>query len=205
MNEAEYASIKKTYDKRALQLQLDTEKKVAVEINSQRLETKLIDAEQAAYILQDVGKETQQNLEFHISNIVTSALHAVDSEWPEFIVRFEVKGRAAGAQTECLLLFKEGDNEYKPELGSGGGPLDVASFALRIARWSLKKNRPCFLLDEPFKFVDPTHQHKTSEMVKMLSEELIIQIIMVSHAEDIEDFADKIVHMEKVSGESIIS
>jgi len=201
----EYNTIKKTYEKRLLQLQLDLDNQREQEVALAVKEAKLIDAEQAAHVLQEVGKQTQQNLEFHISNIVTSALLAVDSDWPEFITRFEIRGRSKGSQTECDLLFKEGDAEYKPELGSGGGALDVASFAIRIARWSLKKNRPVFLLDEPFKFVDPSHQHKVSEMVKMLSDELGIQIIMVSHAEDIEDFADKIVGVMKINGVSKVS
>ena len=201
----EFATIKQEYGKRLAQLQIHTDRQSVLIPECARLETKLVDAEQAAHVIQEVGKQTQQNLEFHISNIVSSALNAVDSDWPEFVTRFEVKGRTAGKQTECLLLFKEGDNEYKPELGSGGGPLDVASFALRIARWSLKKNRATFALDEPFKFVDPTHQNKTSKMVKMISDELGIQIIMVSHAEDIEDYADKTIRVTKMNGKSTIT
>jgi len=161
-------------------------------ISLDEVEEELLDAEQAAYILQEVGRQTQENLEFHISNLVTSALHAVNPEWPEFIARFVVRNRAGGGQTECNLLFKEGEHERKPDgAGNSGGSMDVAAFALRIGIWSLNKNRATFLLDEPFKFVSPGFQNKVSKMVKMLCDSLNIQIVMVSHADDIEDYSDK--------------
>jgi len=69
--------------------------------------------------------------------------------------------------------------------------MDVTSFALRVAFWALKKNRPIMVLDEPFPNVSPDLQYKVSEMVKFVSEKLGLQIIMVSHAENINVAANK--------------
>jgi len=60
-----------------------------------------------------------------------------------------------------------------------------------ITFWSLNKNRPSFALDEPFRNVSPDLQHKVSDMLRMVSEKLGVQIIMVSHQEDINISADK--------------
>jgi hypothetical protein len=126
------------------------------------LKQRSTDAKQARIILQEVAKQTQQNLEYHLSNLVTLALKSINSTWPKFVV--EIVDRRN--KTECDLLFEENGNRYKPIEGAGGGPLDIASFALRITFWSLRKTRHTFILDEPFKFLSADLQHKASEMIK---------------------------------------
>jgi DNA repair exonuclease SbcCD ATPase subunit len=145
------------------------------------------DAEKSLIIIQIIAQDTQQNLEFHISNLVTTAIQSVDPSWPEFVARIVIRRN----RTECDLLFKEHGVEQRPQDSSGGGPKDVASFALRISYWSLKKNRNSFLLDEPFRNVSPDLQERVSDMVKMVSEKLNIQIIMISHQDEINIAADK--------------
>lgn len=159
-----------------------------------RLKNRLEDATKARVIIQKVAQETQQNLEYHIGQLVTTALASVFPEPPEFVTKIAVRRN----KTECDLFFKEFDVLEKPVDSSGGGPLDVASNALRYTYWSLNPNRPTFILDEPFKFVSPDLQHKVSDMLKMLSKELGIQIIMVSHAEEINYSADKTFLVEKI-------
>lgn len=144
-------------------------------------------AGKARVIIQRVAQETQKNLEFHLSHLVTTALAAVFPEEIDFVARIEVRR----GKTECDLKFKEYGQEYDPLEGSGFGPVDVASFALRITFWSLRKNRPSFVLDEPFRNVSPDLQHKVSDMLRMVSDKLGVQIIMVSHQEDINVSADK--------------
>jgi len=153
----------------------------------QYLESRQANAWKAHAIIQEVALRTQQNLEFHLSNPVTLALKAVNPEWPEFKARISIRR----GKTECDLLFCENGNEQHPMDSSGGGPKDIASFALRIAYWSLKRNRRTFVLDEPFRNVSPDLQEVTSEMVKMISEKLGIQIIMISHQDDINVAADR--------------
>ena len=147
----------------------------------------------ARIIIQTVAQETQKNLEYHLSDLVTSCLHAVFPDNIKFVVNIEMRR----GKTECDLLFEEFDKQYKPLEGSGFGPVDVASFALRVCFWSLKKNRPVFILDEPFRNVSPDLQNKVSAMVKKLSDKLGIQIIMVSHQEEINVAADKTFLSEK--------
>ena len=155
--------------------------------NQKEQESRLEHSEMALVIVQEVAKETQRTLEYRIGSLVTTALAAVLPEPPEFVVRFEIRRN----QTECDLLIKEGDFEQRPADGSSGGSIDIASFALRVARWSLNKNRPVFILDEPFRNVSPDLQHKVSDMIRMISEKLNIQILMVSHAENINVSANK--------------
>jgi DNA repair exonuclease SbcCD ATPase subunit len=160
--------------------------------------SKLNAAERGLHIIREVAQSTQRNLEYHISNLVTTALSSVSSDFPEFEAEIEIQRN----KTSLQLYFVESGTRSKPIETSGGGPLDIASFALRTSFWSLNKNRPTFILDEPFKFVSPGLQSKVSEMLKMLSDKLGLQIIMVSHAEEINYSADKTFHVEKVGKES---
>jgi DNA repair exonuclease SbcCD ATPase subunit len=170
------------------------EKYKRLESSKESLETELEDAENARAIIQIVAKETLSNLEFRISNLVSLSLSSVSFDWPEFIARVESRRN----QTEVDLLFKEFDVEQKPLDSSGFGAADVAAFALRPSFWSLKKNRPTMLLDEPFRNVSPDLQYKVSEMITMISKKLGIQFLIVSHAEDINVSADKTFFFEKI-------
>ncbi len=158
------------------------------------LKQRLEDSKEARIVLQEVSKLTMRNLEYHLSNLVTLALKSIDAEWPKFIAEIVIRRN----QMECDLLFEEEGVRYKPTDGAGGGPLDVASFGLRMTFWSLRKNRPCFILDEPFKFVSPDLQSNTSDMIKMVSEALAIQILMVSHQENVNISADKTYKTKKL-------
>ena len=151
------------------------------------LEVTLSDSEKAREIIQIVAQATMSNLEFHISNLVTLALKSVDPTFPEFVAKIEIRRN----QTEVDFLFREFGREQKPMDSSGYGAVNIGAYALRVSFWSLDKNRPIMLLDEPFPDLSPDLQEKAGEMVKMISEKLNLQHIMVSHAEDFNYGADR--------------
>ena len=148
----------------------------------------------ARAIIQIVAQETQKNLEYHLSYPVTDALNYVFPDHIKFIARIEMKR----GKTECVLLFDEDGNEYKPLKGSGYGPVNISCLVLRICFWGLNKNRPTIILDEPFRDLSPNFQLKTSELIKRISKRLGIQIIIVSHQDDINIAADKTFLTRKV-------
>lgn len=179
--------------------QLDAQIKNEEE-RGEELRKRLGRAEKYAVIAQEIAKQTMGGLTFHIESIVTAALHAVFPDPPSFSVDFEkVRG-----QVECKMRFTYRGKEYDPVNADGGGSLDVAALALRLTYWSLKKNRPTFFLDEPFKYVSVDLQEKCAEMIKMLSERMGVQIIMVSHLPNINVTADKQYRVEMKDGKSVV-
>ncbi|KKM79220.1 hypothetical protein LCGC14_1352080 [marine sediment metagenome] len=160
-----------------------------------------IDAEKARIIIKETAHETQENLEIEISDLVSTLLLAVlDTDIPEFYTKFVDRRNVM----ECDLKFKRGEVLYNPLESGGGGAANIGDIGLQVACWSLDKNRPVFLWDQPFRDVSHDLQSKTSEMVKMLCDELNIQIIMVSAEPDIYEKADKVFHVEKINKRSII-
>ena len=131
-------------------------------------------------ILQHVAQEVQNQVHSRISAIVTRCLSTVFGEDAyEFDIQFEMKR----GKTEAKLQFVRDGESVDPLTASGGGVVDVAAFALRLAALVLTKphRRRLLVLDEPFRFVSSSYREKVRQLIITLSEELGIQIIMVTH------------------------
>ena len=152
-------------------------------------------------VFQEAGTRTQQRIENHISQIVSTALASVWNDPYEFELEFVIKR----GKTEANLWFVRNDNKMHPMGNSGGGAIDIASMALRIAAWSLNKNtRPIMILDEPFKNLSENLQPAASDMLKMLSEKLGLQIVIVSHIQELVNGADKQIEIQRKNGRSVL-
>ena len=151
--------------------------------------------EQAREIMREVGIKTQQQLQYHISDITTLALDAVFDDPYTLKVDFVLRRN----KTECDLLFKRGKMEIDPLESSGGGAVDVAAFALRVASWAMAKNRirNTIILDEPLRFLSIDKQEKAGKMIKQLSDKLGIQFIFVTHESTLTEFANNTIHVTK--------
>lgn len=150
--------------------------------------------EQAIEVVKTVGLKTQQSLQYHISDTVSMALNSVFDDPYSMSVEFvERRGK-----TECDLMFQRGNKFIDPLSASGGGAVDVASFALRVASWSMQfpKTRNVLLLDEPFKNLSEGLLPKASEMLKQVSDKLGLQIIMITHSEPLIESADKVFQIQ---------
>jgi DNA repair exonuclease SbcCD ATPase subunit len=115
--------------------------------------------------------------------VVTKSLQAVFDDPYEFRIHFERKR----GRTEARLVFERGGEEIDPMEASGGGPVDVASFALRLSCMMLSRPpiRRLLVLDEPFKFVSPNLRDRVRRLIEALSGEFGIQIIMVTHMDEL--------------------
>jgi DNA repair exonuclease SbcCD ATPase subunit len=144
--------------------------------------------EKAQIFLQNVAKETQEQLKFHINDIVNLALSTCFPNEYEFSVDFQIKR----GKTEASLSFIKNGNVVDPMEASGGGVVDLASFALRVSAWSISKTRNTIILDEPFRFLSKDLIPYAGEILKKLSKHLKLQIIMVTHIKEIIDTSDKV-------------
>lgn len=161
--------------------------------------------EQAREIVRAVGIETQRQLQFHISDITSLALDAVFPDPYELKVEFVERRN----KTECDLKFVRDNMEVDPLTASGGGAIDVAAFALRIASWSMQRprTRSTIILDEPFKHLKGAEANlKVLHMISEISRKIGVQIIMVSDEriprEDIIENADRVFEVIIRNGQS---
>ena len=173
------------------------------EIN--RLKGEINFSEQAQAIIQKLSQETQRQLEWHISEIVTLALASTFDN--PYIFKAEFVQRRG--KTECDLFFERDGFKVDPVAEAGGGAVDVAAFALRVAMWSLVKPRwrNILVFDEPFKNInDKTRrtQERIAEMVKVLSRKLKLQFIIVTMIPELEEMADRVHEFSLVQGKTKI-
>jgi DNA repair exonuclease SbcCD ATPase subunit len=161
----------------------------------------LIAIEEAQAFLQEVAKKTQEQLKYQISDLVDLAMETCFPNEYSFEINFEIKR----GKTEAQLIFRnKNGTEIDPMEASGGGVVDLASFALRIAIWSLGKSNNVIILDEPFKGLQPKELHaKGMEIVHRLSNRLGLQFIIVTNSvqdSDIIENADRLFTVKKVDG-----
>lgn len=149
----------------------------------------LINLEKARSIINIVGMETQQQLQFHISDIASLALESVFQDPYKLILEFVERRN----KTECDILFERNGTTFDPLDSSGVGAVDVAAFALRIASWSMavKRTRNTIILDEPMRFLSAEYQENASEMIKEISKKLGIQFIIITHEPTYASYADR--------------
>lgn len=156
--------------------------------------------EQAREIIREVGLKTQEQLQYHIGDITSLALEAVFNDPYSLTVEFVQRRN----KTECDLYFVRENEKVDPLSASGGGAVDVASFALRIASWSMTKprTRSTIILDEPLRFLSADMQEKASQMIKELSEKLGLQFIIVTHEPILANYADRVFEVSIKKGKS---
>lgn len=188
LNELKNKIQKRINNKELIQKQLE-ELKTNYKEKSELLHNK----EKAMEIVKKVALETQSQLEYHLSDMVSTGLNTVFDEEYGFRLIFEEKSGKTGGKTECNLFFEKKGHLVDPLNFSGLGESDIAAFCLRCAAWSMdKRYRNVLILDEPLKHLSVNHHEKAGEMIKLLSKELNLQIIMVTHSERFTSYADKI-------------
>lgn len=152
--------------------------------------------EDAQIFLQKIAQETQEHLRFQIEDIVNLALETCFPGEYIFQIKFEIsRGKT---EAELVFLDQKTKRQIDPMNASGGGVVDLTTFALRIACYALERGTDnVIVLDEPMKFVSKDLQQRVGEILKTLSERMNLQIIMVSHIGEIIDVADKVFEVKK--------
>jgi ABC-type dipeptide/oligopeptide/nickel transport system ATPase subunit len=137
----------------------------------------------AQEILQLVAQAVQQQAHKRIAGVVSKCLESVFEDPYEFKILFERKR----GRTEASLHFVRRELDADPLSAAGGGVVDIAAFALRVSCLILHRPRlsKVVILDEPMKFVSSQYQDAVREMLEQLAEDLKIQIVMVSHNENL--------------------
>jgi len=166
---AEYRAVCKTYR---------AEKQALAAINAQ-----ISNLNDARTLTQDVAQQVQQQAHSQIAGVVSRCLETVFDQPYKFIIHFERKR----GRTEARLSFEREGLEVDPMTASGGGVIDVAAFALRLACLMLSSPplRKVLILDEPFKFVSEEYRENIVSLLQTLSTEMGVQFIFVTHIDEL--------------------
>lgn len=150
-----------------------TEREALEEIDLRR--ERLLEAQTIA---QAVAEKIQTQAHKRIAGIVSTCLAIFDEPY-----KFRIDFHKARGRTEAHLLFERDGNAVDPLTSSGGGPIDVAAFALRVACMILRRPplRRLLVLDEPFRCIHEQYRPRIRVLLEKLAADLDMQIIMVTH------------------------
>lgn len=147
--------------------------------------------EESQIFIQQVAKETQEQLKFNIVDTVNLCIATCFQN-----IIFDIDFKIMNNRTTAKLIYKKDGYEIDPLENSGGGLVELTSFALRIALWNISHTDNVLILDEPLQKLQPKElQIQAFQTIKMLSEKLNLQFIIVANSigsENILDVSDKI-------------
>ena len=197
LNSLEKKINEKLSEKKLIQAQLST-----LQGDLKKTKVLLFQKEKSLEIVKQVALKTQNQLQFHLSDMVSAGLNSVFDEEYDFKILFEIKR----GKTECRLFFEKNGHLVDPLNFSGLGEADIAAFCLRCASWSMSKEyRNLLILDEPFKHLSVNYHEKAGAMVKLLSKQLNLQIIMVTHSKEFTKYADRVFNVTKTNNNSNVN
>lgn len=148
---------------------IDEKNQCAKQLNAYKEAKDLI--EQAAAVV-------QRSIPNYFAEIATNALKVVMDDPYQIILEY-VKRRNT---IECDIVLMKDNQEYSMMDGCGYGVVDVISVALRIAFVALGGTRKLIIFDEPCRFVSTGMMDLVAALFKSLSQELNIQIVIVTHS-----------------------
>lgn len=138
---------------------------------------------QAQQAIQLIAREIQQQAHARIAGVVTRCLSVVFEEPYEFCITYVARRGA----TEAVITFVRNGVAVDPLTAAGGGVVDVAAFALRLAALILSRPpvRRVLVMDEPFRFVSRQYRSRVRALLSALAVEMNVQFIIVTHFEDL--------------------
>lgn len=170
-------------------------------IQARSLRREHVSAERAKLLIQTVAQQTQEELQYQLSELPKLALRGVFDDPYDFEATFELRR----GKTESDFWFVRDGQRLNPKESTGLGSVDIAGAALRPALWSIRRprNRACIWLDEPFKHLKGIEPNKRAlQMLKEICGPRPeqnwpgLQIIMIADEraprEEIEEVADKV-------------
>jgi len=165
--------------------------------------------EQGRFIAQEVARNTQAELEYHIVEPVNLALSSVfEEDAYNFVMDFNLPlgDDLPKSRLEVDLYFERYGHLANPMEMTGYGQVDVASYGLKIALLGLANPpmRSIMVMDEPFKNPDKTVRPKIGELMRAVSHSRGIQHIVITHDQSIIQAADRVFHLKKSGKTTVI-
>lgn len=161
----------------------------------------------ARWVLSEVQQLTQQRFKERVEALVTMAIKSVFDRPFGFELVFERKRDKMECRPVIYEMVDGNRQDYEdPEYDTGGGILDVISFALRVVLWSMEKprTRNVMVLDEPGKNLGDLVP-LFGNILRQISHELKIQLIIITHDASLMEIGDLSYHVEHDERESHVT
>lgn len=157
------------------------------------------DSEEAAVVVGAVEKTQQDQLKQKLEKLVSYALTVIFERTFKFVVDFDSRGQ----QSEAKFLILDENGVTQPVKDAhGGGILVVVAYILRaiVMMSSQPRLSPIMIDDESLVQVSAEFRPRLIEFLRKFAESANLQLIMITHQEDLKEIADKIYRFTLVGG-----
>jgi DNA repair ATPase RecN len=159
----------------------------------------------ASIFLQTLSDTTRQQILDKISSIVTDALQKIKDK----NLTFRMDLSTSGNQVDLKFIVHDKVLQMDQDIlqSAGGTIADIVTFPLRVSlllKWDPELSR-VLIMDENLKFVSVKDQEPVSDFVRQLTEQLNLQVILVTHSETISSKAHRVFQVSKSDGVSAVT
>lgn len=185
-----------TYDQRAGAAKRLGEEGLRIQGEVDRLAA-LVDVEaKATVLLTSLGEEVQKQAQDQLEQLVTQGLQTIFGTELSFHVVQSVRANQAVTDFVIRSSYTGSDGSVREVDTSvldarGGGMAAVVGFMIRLVVMLLtEKSRRVLLLDETFAHLSREYEPRLAEFMAQIAERAGVQIVLVTHSDAYDDFAD---------------
>ncbi len=150
--------------------------------------------ERVSAVLSSIGEERQTTAQARVEDLVTHGLQTVFGSELSFHIVQTRRGKAVTAEFLVRTTLADGKVIDTDVMSArGGGLAAVVGFLLRLVVLLLSKQRQetVLILDEPFTHLSKEYVPLMAEFLRELADKTGIQILLVSHQDELTEVADK--------------
>lgn len=165
------------------------------EAEVESLKIEMVELDKTAAFLTSIGEEQQFKAQAAIEALVTEGLQTIFDDTLSFHILQKVNGKTATVEFVVQTALP-GDRVVSTSVleARGGGLAAVIGFLLRLVVLLLKRddNQKLLVLDEVFAHVSAEYLPGLAEFLRKLVDKTDVQILLVTHQEELTETADKI-------------
>lgn len=154
----------------------------------------------ACALLSTFADERQQSIHDKLTTLVSEGLTKIFQEDLRLVIHTKSVGKRV--DTEFRLLTSYGDYDVETEILSarGGGVAAVTGFLLQVIMILLTDSPRVLFLDESFAQVSAEYELRLAEFLDELSQELGMQIVLVTHSNAYEEASQRVYRVSAKNG-----
>ena len=175
--------------RKEIEFNLAKKKTIIARLQLKRIERKLIELEKIKVLILEIAKQAKQEIKVYIENIVTNAIQIVYGK--EYTFKMHIEQKRDQEEIYFYLRTIDGTLLEPRKDTCAGGVLDIMSIGLKVAILSLLNAEPILFLDEPLKNLGK-YSYIGAQILKELSKEFAIQILLITHDDALMEIADRI-------------
>jgi len=195
---SDFTRIQRDFDSKVGQL-----KEVQLQLESVDSELNALSDEIESYgkvlgIFNSLSSSIQVEFFTVVEKLISEGLTSVFQE----SINFKIESSIKSQQVSLEFYLEDSDGNKTPLIDSrGGGLVSLCGLLLRILMVRLMRNKVAqvLILDEPLAHLSVEYRSSAGELISTLSKRLGIQILMVSHLPELNEYADRLYELVKTS------